>query len=76
MLPTLFDGRTTHARAVLADVSDRFGVAVLDPPINRSIRFAEAPASGESILATASSSPGAQAYRVHARQLLGAEAAA
>ena len=58
VLPTLFDGRTTHARAVLADVSDRFGVPVLDPPINRSIRFAEAPASGESILTTASSQPG------------------
>jgi chromosome partitioning protein len=76
VLPTLFDGRTTHARAVLADVADRFGVPVLDPPISRSIRFAEAPASGESILSTASTSPGAQAYRVHAQQLLGAEAAA
>ncbi|MCZ3386102.1 MAG: ParA family protein, partial [Actinomycetia bacterium] len=76
VLPTLFDGRTTHARAVLADVSDRFGIPVLDPPINRSIRFAEAPASGESILSTASSSPGAQAYRAHALQLLGADAAA
>ncbi len=76
VLPTLFDGRTTHARAVLADVSGRFGVTVLDPPINRSIRFAEAPATGESILTSASSSPGAAAYRVHARQLLGQEAAA
>ncbi|HUV47454.1 MAG TPA: AAA family ATPase [Actinomycetes bacterium] len=76
VLPTLFDGRTTHARAVLADVSGRFGVTVLDPPISRSIRFAEAPASGESILTSASSSPGAAAYRAHARKLLGEEAAA
>ncbi len=76
VLPTLFDGRTTHARAVLSDVTERFGVPVLNPPINRSIRFAEAPASGESILSTASSSPGAQAYRTHALQLLGEEAAA
>jgi chromosome partitioning protein len=76
VLPTLFDGRTTHARAVLADVSQRFGVTVLEPPIARSIRFAEAPAAGESILATASASPGAQAYRQHAQQLAGQEAAA
>jgi chromosome partitioning protein len=76
VLPTLFDGRTTHSRAVLADVSGRFGVTVLDPPIHRSIRFAEAPASGESILTSASSSPGAEAYRKHARRLLGEEVAA
>jgi chromosome partitioning protein len=76
VLPTLYDGRTTHARAVLADVTDRFGIPVLDPPIGRSIRFAEAPATGESIMATAAASPGAQAYREHARQLLGGGVAA
>jgi chromosome partitioning protein len=76
VLPTLFDGRTTHSRAVLTDVTERFGVAVLEPPIARSIRFAEAPASGESILTTASTSPGAQAYRQHAQRLVGQVAAA
>ncbi len=76
VLPTLYDGRTTHARDVLADVSARFGVTVLEPPISRSIRFAEAPASGQSILRTASTSPGAQAYRTFARRLAGHEVAA
>ena len=76
VLPTLYDGRTTHARAVLADVTERFGVPILEPPIGRSIRFAEAPASGESIMATAASSPGAQAYREHARRLAAAGVAA
>lgn len=76
VLPTLFDGRTTHSRAVLMDVTQRFGVVVLEPPIARSIRFAEAPASGESILTTASTSPGAQAYREHAQRLVGQGAAA
>ena len=76
VLPTLFDGRTTHSRAVLTDVTQRFGVVVLEPPIARSIRFAEAPASGESILTTASTSPGAQAYREHAQRLVGQGAAA
>ncbi len=44
ILPTLFDGRTSHARAVLDDLPTRYGVPVLRP-ISRSIRFAEAPAT-------------------------------
>lgn len=70
VLPTLFDGRTNHARAVLADVAARYDIAVLEPPIPRSIRFAEAPAAGRTVLSTATSSPGAQAYRELALRLL------
>lgn len=62
VLPTLYDGRTTHARAVLADLGPRYGVRVYSP-ISRSIRFAESPATGRSILATAGTSKGAQDYR-------------
>ncbi len=72
VLPTMFDARTTHARAVLADVSERYGLPVLEPPIPRSVRFAEAPAVGRSILATSRSSKGAQAYRDVAAGLLAA----
>ena len=68
VLPTLFDGRTTHARAVLADLGPRYGVRVFSP-VSRSIRFAEAPATGRSILSTSGSSRGAQDYRVVAREL-------
>jgi chromosome partitioning protein len=71
VLPTLYDARTAHARAVLADVSGRYGLAVLDPPIAKSVRFAEAPAAGRPILRTAGRTPGAQAYRVHARRIAG-----
>ena len=53
VLPTMFDGRTNHARAVLADVSARYGLTVLEPPIPKSVRFAEAPAAGRSVLTTA-----------------------
>jgi chromosome partitioning protein len=70
VLPTLYDGRTNHARSVVADVASRYGLPVLDPPIPKSVRFAEAPAAGRSVLVTASRAPGAQAYREHARQLL------
>jgi chromosome partitioning protein len=70
VLPTLFDSRTNHAQAVLADVSTRYHLRVIEPPIAKSVRFAEAPAAGRSILATAGSSKGAQAYREVARRML------
>jgi len=70
ILPTLFDGRSKHARAVLADVGERYGLPVLSPPIPKTVRFAEAPAVGRSILKTSRSSKGAQAYRNVAASLL------
>ena len=73
VLPTLFDGRTNHARQVLADISGRYGLSVIEPPIAKSVRFAEAPAAGKSILRTAGRSPGAEAYRTLARRLVGIE---
>jgi chromosome partitioning protein len=71
VLPTMFDGRTNHARAVLADVSGRYGLTVLEPPIPKSVRFAEAPAAGRSVLVTARRTRGAEAYRELAEELFG-----
>jgi chromosome partitioning protein len=70
VLPTLFDGRTTHGRTVLERIGDDYGVAVLSPSIPKSIRFAEAPAVGRTVLSTARSTKGAAAYCDLARQLL------
>ncbi|MFG1620260.1 ParA family protein [Kribbella sp. NPDC049227] len=70
VLPTLYDGRTTHARAVLETIADTYSLDVLQPSIPKSIRFAEAPAIGETILSTAPASPGAKAYRALAGALL------
>jgi len=70
VLPTMFDGRSNHAQAVLADVGERYGLSVLMPPIPKTVRFAEAPAVGRSILTTSRSSKGAQAYREVAADLL------
>jgi chromosome partitioning protein len=69
VVATMFDERTRHARQVVADVEDRYGLTVLQPPVPKSVRFAEAPARGRCILQHASSSPGAQAYRAIAAQL-------
>lgn len=70
VLPTLFDARTSHARAVVADIEERYQLPVLQPPIAKSIRFAEAPAAGRSVLATASRAKGAESYRELARSLV------
>jgi chromosome partitioning protein len=43
---------------------------VLEPPIPKTIKFAEAPAVGRSILSTARSHRGAGAYRQLAANLL------
>ena len=66
---TMFDGRSRHPRDIAADVTARYGISVLEPAVPRSIRFAEAPASGVSILDHAPSSPGAAAYRELAVQI-------
>jgi chromosome partitioning protein len=71
VLPTLYDGRTNHARAVLDTISEAYDLDVLQPPIPKTIRFAEAPAAGRSILGTAAGHRGAQAYRDLAAHLAG-----
>jgi len=68
-LPTLYDSRTTHSRDVLSDISDRYSLPVLSPPIPRTVRFAEASASGATVLA-GRSNKGATAYRELAENLL------
>jgi chromosome partitioning protein len=69
VLPTMYDGRTNHSRAVLADIAGRYDLPVLHPPIPRSIRFAEAPAAGRTVLTSAAGGRGAEAYRELARSL-------
>jgi chromosome partitioning protein len=70
VLPTLYDGRTSHSQLVLQRIGDDYGVSVIEPPIPKSVRFAEAPALGRSVLTTANRSKGATAYREVATALL------
>jgi chromosome partitioning protein len=72
VIATMYDGRTTHARKVLAEVEERYGLPVFDPPVPKSVRFAEAPEHGLSVLQHAPTSPGAEAYRCLATQVLDA----
>jgi chromosome partitioning protein len=70
VLPTMYDSRTNLAKATLADVEERYGLAVIRPPIAKSVRFAEAPSAGRSVLSTARTSRGADAYRKVAERLM------
>ncbi len=62
-IATMFDSRTRLAQQVLLDVAEVHGIEVLPPPIPKSVRVAEAPGRGRSVLAHASSSKPADAYR-------------
>jgi len=73
IVPTMYDGRSLHAQKVLADVGSRYGVPVLEPPVRKSIKFAEATQAGRSILSFAPSHPGADAYRQIAAELISGE---
>ena len=70
VLPTMFDARTRLAREVLKDIEEQYDLPVLSP-VSRSVRFAEAPGTGRSILSTARRSREAlQAYRELAATLM------
>jgi chromosome partitioning protein len=62
-IATMFDGRTRLAREVLESVTAVHGLEVLPPPIPKSVRVAEAPGKGRSVLRHAGSSRPAAAYR-------------
>jgi chromosome partitioning protein len=72
VIATMYDGRTTHARKVLGEVGERYGLPVFDPAVPKSVRFAEAPGLGRSVLQHAPSSAGAAAYRSLAVQVIDA----
>ena len=62
-IATLFDGRTNLAHQVVAQVREDYEVDVLEPFVPKSVKVAEAPAHGRSVLAHAPSSKSATAYR-------------
>lgn len=66
---TMFDSRTRLAREVVEDLPQRYGINVLDPPIPKTVRVAEAPARGMSVLQHARRSKASEAYRALARNL-------
>jgi chromosome partitioning protein len=70
VLATMYDARTLHTREVLERVVDAFGDQVFHTVISRTIKFPDATVAGEPITVFAPSSPGADAYRQLARELI------
>ncbi len=70
ILGTMYDARTLHSREVLERVVQAFGDTVFHTVIRRTIKFPETTVAGEPITTYATSSPGAAAYRMLAREVL------
>jgi chromosome partitioning protein len=70
VLLTMYDVRTTLARQVAEEVTDFFKEKVYKTVIPRSVKLAEAPSFGQSILTYSSSSKGAEAYRALAKEVI------
>ena len=66
---TMFDARTNLGRRTLVEVSEMHNIEVLPPPIPRSVKVAEAPERGRSVLAHAHRSKSAEAYRQLAEEI-------
>jgi chromosome partitioning protein len=60
---TMFDSRTNLGQQVVATLKSNHDLHVFDPPIPKSVRVAEAPGRGLSVLSHASTSKPAGAYR-------------
>lgn len=70
ILPTMYDGRTIHSREAVDLLVESFGDRVYRTRVGKTIRFAEAPVVGKSVI---SYDPGGQAarwYRHLAREVL------
>ena len=70
ILLTMFDARLNLAKDVVDDIQKRFPKAVFRTVIPRSVRVAEAPSYGRSVIHYEISSTGAQAYLNLTRELL------
>ncbi len=75
IVPTMYDGRTLHAREAIEILQENFGDLVFETRIRKTVRYAEAPVKGSSVLRYDPTGPAAQAYRDLAKEVLdGAEA--
>jgi len=75
IVPTMYDGRTLHARESIEILEEHFGDLVYHTRIRKTVRYAEAPVKGNSILKYDPTGPAAQAYRDLAKEVLdGAQA--
>jgi chromosome partitioning protein len=70
ILPTMFDGRTLHSKEAVEILTENFGPLVFNTRIRKTVRYAEAPVKGSSILKYDPKGPAADAYRDLAKEVL------
>src|SRR3954447_19364013 len=70
ILPTLVDTRTVHAKEAIELLEENFGDRVFGARIRKTIRFAEAPVKGMSVLKYDPTGTAADAYRQLAKEVL------
>jgi chromosome partitioning protein len=70
ILPTMFDGRTLHSREAVEILKENFGDLVFKTWIRKTVRYAEAPVKGTSILKYDPTGTAAEAYRELAKEVL------
>src|SRR3954469_13893493 len=75
IVPTMYDARTLHAREAVEILEENFGDLVYKTRIRKTVRYAEAPVKGSSVLGYDPTGTAAEAYRELAKEVLhGAEA--
>jgi chromosome partitioning protein len=70
ILPTMFDRRTLHSREAVEILEENFGDLVFKTRIRKTIRYAEAPVKGSSVLKYDPTGTAAEAYRDLAKEVL------
>jgi chromosome partitioning protein len=70
ILPTMVDSRTLHAKEAIQILEENFGDRVFGARIRKTIRFAEAPVKGMSVLKYDPSGTAADSYRQLAKEVL------
>jgi chromosome partitioning protein len=70
ILPTMVDTRTLHAKEAIEILEENFGDRVFGARIRKTIRFAEAPVKGMSVLKYDPTGAAADAYRQLAREVI------
>jgi chromosome partitioning protein len=70
ILPTLMDTRTIHAKEAIEILEENFGDRVFASRIKKTVRFAEAPVQGMSVLKYDPDGTAAQSYRDLAKEVL------
>jgi chromosome partitioning protein len=70
ILPTMYDKRTLHSREAIEILQENFGDLVFGTRIRKTIRYAEAPVKGASVLKYEPKGEAAELYRDLAKEVL------